>query len=64
MKIIPYKKDGKTFYKFQIRLGEKVTTRSGFKSKPQAIYKYAQMTKDYEDEVQGNILYQIGRAHV
>lgn len=58
MKITSYTKNGKTYYKFRIRLGEKVTTRSGFKSKPQAIYKYAQMMKDYEDEIQGNILYQ------
>lgn len=58
MKISSYKKDGKTYYKFQIRLGKKVTTRSGFKSSNAAIYKYTQMMKDYEDEVQGNILYQ------
>lgn len=58
MKITTYTKNGKTYYKFQIRLGDKVTTRSGFKSSNAAIYKYAQMMKDYEDEVQGNILYQ------
>lgn len=58
MKITSYKKNGKTYYKFAIRMGNKVTTRSGFKSKPQAICKYAQMMQDYEDEVQGNVLYQ------
>ena len=58
MKITSYKKDGKTYYKFQIRLGEKVTRRAGFKTKNAAIFKYTQMLQDHEDEVQGNILYE------
>lgn len=57
MTIKKYKKQGKTFYKFQIRLGEKVTTRSGFKSKPQAMYAYTQLLEDYENDIQSNIPY-------
>lgn len=58
MKINTYKKDGKTHYKFQIRLGDKVTSRSGFKTKNSAIFAYTQMLEDYQNEVEGNITYQ------
>jgi integrase len=58
MKITPYKKNGKTYYKFQIRLGGKVTRRAGFTSRNQAIYAYAQLQENYEDEKNGNIKYE------
>lgn len=58
MKITSYTKNGKTFYKFQIRLGEKSTTRSGFKSKNAAIHAYSQLKNDYENDIEGNLTYQ------
>lgn len=57
MRIKSYKKQGKTYYKFQIRLGDKVTTRSNFKTKNEAIFSYNQMLVDYEEKIDGNILY-------
>lgn len=57
MTIKKYQKQGKTFYKFQIRLGKRVTTRSGFKSKPQAMYAYTQLLEDYENDIQSNVPY-------
>lgn len=57
MKITKYKKQGKNYYKFQIRLGDKVTRRSGFKSKNEAIFAYTQLIEDYQDKVNGNITY-------
>ncbi|MCW6701459.1 site-specific integrase [Anaerococcus sp. NML200537] len=58
MKIDAYKKNGKTHYKFQIRLGKKVKSRAGFTTKPAAIFAYTQMLEDYQNEVEGNITYQ------
>lgn len=58
MKITSYTKNGKTLYKFRIRLGEKSTTRSGFKSSNAAIYAYSQLKKDYEEKIDGNLTYQ------
>lgn len=57
MKIDSYKKSGKTHYRFQIRLGKKVTRRSGFKSKNEAIFAYTQMLEDYNDKTDGNLSY-------
>lgn len=57
MKIEKYKKNNKTFYRFQIRLGSKVTRRSNFKTKAEAIFEYTRMVEDYEDGISGNITY-------
>lgn len=58
MKITSYTKNGKTLYKFRIRLGEKSTTRSEFKSKNAAIHAYSQLKSDYENDIEGNLTYQ------
>lgn len=57
MKITKYKKQGKNFYKFQIRLGDKVTRRAGFKTKNEAIYAYTQLLEDYNNQIDGNLLF-------
>lgn len=57
MKITTYKKQGKNHYKFQIRLGDKVTRRSGFKTKNEAIYAYTQLLEDYNNQIDGNLLF-------
>lgn len=58
MKITSYKKGGKTYYKFRIRLGNTVTTRSSFKTKNAAIFAYTKLIEDYQNEIDGNITYQ------
>lgn len=58
MNIIPYKKkDGTTCYKFQIRLGHKVTTRSGFFTKHDAIVAYTKMVENKEEYLRGNLTF-------
>lgn len=57
MKITKYKKNGKNYYKFQIRLGNKVTRRSGFKTQNEAIYAYNKLLEDYQNKIDGNISY-------
>ncbi len=58
MKIESYKTKSGTRYRFQIRLGEKVTTRSGYKTRNEAIYAYTKALDEYNQEQKGNILYQ------
>lgn len=58
MKIESYKIKSGTRYRFQIRLGEKVTTRSGFKTKNSAIFAYTQLLEEYQNGVEGNVTYQ------
>lgn len=58
MKITKYKKQGKNYYKFQIRLGDKVTRRSGFKTKNEAIFAYTQLLEEYNDKIDGNLKFQ------
>ena len=50
MKITKYQKQNKNFYKFQVRLGEKVTTRAGFKTRNEAIFAYTKLIEEYEQE--------------
>lgn len=57
MKITKYQKQNKNFYKFQVRLGEKVTTRAGFKTRNEAIFAYTKLIEEYEQEQEGNISY-------
>lgn len=57
MKITKYQKQNKNFYKFQVRLGEKVTTRAGFKTRNEAIFAYTKLLEEYEQEQEGNISY-------
>ena len=57
MKIEKYKKYGKTHYRFQVRLGKKVTRRSGFKSKNEAIFAYTELLENYNDKVDGNLTF-------
>ncbi len=58
MKITKYQKQNKNFYKFQVRLGEKVTTRAGFKTRNEAIFAYTKLLEEYEKEQEGNISYE------
>lgn len=57
MKITPYKKKNKTYYKFKIRIGIKVTSRAGFKTKTDAIAEYNNLLQNYELEKSGEITY-------
>lgn len=57
MKISSYKKDNKTFYKFKIRLGNKVTSRAGFTSKPEAIYAYNSLLQELQEKKAGLITF-------
>lgn len=58
MKITKYRKQNKNFYKFKVRLGKKVKTRSGFKTRNEAIFAYTKLLEEYEEEQEGNISYQ------
>ena len=57
MKIETYKTKSGTRYKFQIRLGDKVTRRGGFKSSNAAIFAYTKLLEDYNDMLDGNFKY-------
>lgn len=57
MKIIKYTKRGKAYYKFQIRLGDKVTTRSGFKTRNEAIFAYTDLLENYNNKIEGNLTF-------
>ena len=57
MKIKKYQKQGKNYYKFQIRLGDKNTTRAGFKTQNEAIYAYNKLLEDYNNQIDGNVKY-------
>lgn len=59
MKIIKYTKYGKTRYRFQIRLGDDVTTRSGFKTQNEAIFAYTQLIEKYQEELDENEKYHV-----
>ena len=58
MKIESYQKKGKTYYRFKIRLGDKVTSRSGFKSSTAAIAAYSDLKSNFEADTCGNITYE------
>lgn len=57
MKIEQYKTQDGVRYKFQIRLGDKVTRKGGFKSQNAAIFAYNELIKNYNDKLEGNLTF-------
>lgn len=51
-------KKGKTYYRFKIRLGDKVTSRSGFKSSTAAIAASSDLKSNFESDTCGNVTYE------
>lgn len=58
MIIEQYKTKSGTRYKFQIRLGDKVTRKGGYKSQNAAIFAYNELIQNYNDKLNGNFTYQ------